>query len=92
MVPHPLDALLSASASPMPESGYGHLGSDPVDVAIAWLLANPVVTSPIIGPRSIAQLDGAPRALEVSMPSDVLAKLDEIFPGPGGQAPEAWAW
>lgn len=68
------------------------IGSDPAVVALAWLLANPVVTAPIIGPRSVAQLDGALRAFEVSMPPEVLAKLDEIFPGPGGPAPEAWAW
>lgn len=68
------------------------MGSDPADVALAWLLANPVVTAPIIGPRTVAQLDGTIAALEISMTSDVLATLDEIFPGPGGPAPEAWAW
>lgn len=63
------------------------LGADPADEAIAWLLANPVVTSPIIGPRSV-RLDGALRALEVSMPSDVLAKLDEIFRARGARLPK----
>ncbi|MGZ8566296.1 MAG: aldo/keto reductase [Actinomycetota bacterium] len=68
------------------------MGSGPADVALAWLLANPVITAPIIGPRSVAQLDGALGALDVPMSSEVLARLDEIFPGPGGPAPEAWAW
>jgi aryl-alcohol dehydrogenase-like predicted oxidoreductase len=68
------------------------LGSDPAHVALAWLLANPVVTAPIIGPRTVAQLDDAVASLEVSLPTDVLERLDEIFPGPGGPGPEAWAW
>jgi aryl-alcohol dehydrogenase-like predicted oxidoreductase len=68
------------------------LGEEPADVAVAWLLANPAVTAPIIGPRTRAQLDGALRALDVTLSADVLAKLDAIFPGPGKPAPEAYAW
>jgi aryl-alcohol dehydrogenase-like predicted oxidoreductase len=68
------------------------LGEKPADVGLAWLLANPVVTAPIIGPRTAEQLDGSLRALEISLSPDVLKKLDEIFPGPGGAAPEAYAW
>jgi aryl-alcohol dehydrogenase-like predicted oxidoreductase len=68
------------------------LGERPADVALAWLLANPVVTAPIIGPRTVEQLEGSRRALDVKLQADVLAKLDEIFPGPGGPAPEAYAW
>jgi aryl-alcohol dehydrogenase-like predicted oxidoreductase len=61
-------------------------------VALAWLLHNPVVTAPIIGPRTVAQLEGAMRSLQIRLTEDVLAKLDEIFPGPGGEAPKAYAW
>lgn len=68
------------------------LGEVPANVALAWLLANPVVTAPIIGPRTKEQLDGTLRALEVPMSKETLEKLDEIFPGPGGAAPEAYAW
>ncbi|HEY2732146.1 MAG TPA: aldo/keto reductase [Polyangia bacterium] len=68
------------------------LGEEPADVALAWLLGNPVVTAPIIGPRTRAQLDGALRALELRLDAAVLAKLDAIFPGPGKPAPEAYAW
>ncbi|MDQ1598834.1 MAG: hypothetical protein QOD68_308 [Actinomycetota bacterium] len=68
------------------------LGENPADVGLAWLLAQPGVTAPIIGPRTMAQLDGAQRALKVRLTKDVLARLDEIFPGPGGPAPEAYAW
>jgi aryl-alcohol dehydrogenase-like predicted oxidoreductase len=64
----------------------------PANVALAWLLANPVVTAPIIGPRTLAQLDGALEALEVRLEPQTLARLHEIFPGPGKPAPEAYAW
>ena len=68
------------------------LGEQPADVALAWLLANPVVTAPIIGPRTLEQLEGALRALDVTLGDEVLGRLDSIFPGPGGAAPEAYAW
>ena len=68
------------------------LGEKPADVGLAWLLKNPVVTAPIIGPRTLEQLNGTLRALELILSEDALKKLDEIFPGPGGQAPEAYAW
>lgn len=68
------------------------LGERPADVALAWLLHQPAVTAPIIGPRTEEQLLGSMRALEVELSEEVLTKLDEIFPGPGGPAPEAYAW
>jgi aryl-alcohol dehydrogenase-like predicted oxidoreductase len=68
------------------------LGEEPATVALAWLLHNPVVTAPIIGPRTVAQLEAAVRATEVTLAPDVLKRLDEIFPGPGGEAPWAYAW
>jgi NDP-hexose C3-ketoreductase / dTDP-4-oxo-2-deoxy-alpha-D-pentos-2-ene 2,3-reductase len=64
----------------------------PGDVALAWLLANPVVTAPIVGPRTMEQLEGAIRALDVKIDDATLKELDAIFPGPGGPAPEAYAW
>jgi aryl-alcohol dehydrogenase-like predicted oxidoreductase len=74
------------------EALCGELGEQPADVAVAWLLHNPAVTAPIIGPRTMEQLTGSLRALEIKLNADALAKLDQIFPGPGGQAPEAYAW
>jgi len=68
------------------------LGERPADVALAWLLSNPVVTAPIIGPRTLEQFTGSLRSLEVRLADDVLRELDEVFPGPGGPAPEAYAW
>jgi aryl-alcohol dehydrogenase-like predicted oxidoreductase len=68
------------------------LGERPADVAIAWLLAQPVVTAPIVGPRTIEQLEGSLRAVDIHLEAEVLTRLDKIFPGPGGPAPEAYAW
>ena len=67
-------------------------GEAPAHIALAWLLHQPVVTAPIIGPRTPDQLHGTMRALELTLSKDVLKQLDEIFPGPGGAAPEAYAW
>jgi len=68
------------------------MGEKPADVALAWLLHNPAVTAPIIGPRTLDQLTGALRALKIKFDKASRKKLDEIWPGPGGEAPEAYAW
>jgi aryl-alcohol dehydrogenase-like predicted oxidoreductase len=68
------------------------LGKAPADVALAWVLSNPVVTAPIVGPRVMGHLEGALSALEVKLDDAAKKRLDEIFPGPGGPAPEAYAW
>jgi aryl-alcohol dehydrogenase-like predicted oxidoreductase len=68
------------------------LGEQPADVALAWLLRNPVVTAPIVGPRTLEQLTGSLRALEISLSDEQAAQLDQIWPGPGGEAPEGYAW
>jgi diketogulonate reductase-like aldo/keto reductase len=56
-------------------------------VALAWLLHQPAVTAPIVGPRTLEQLTGALRALDVTLDEKALGRLDEIFPGPGGRPP-----
>ncbi len=68
------------------------LGERPADVALAWVLANPAVSAPIIGPRTLAQLDESLHALEIPITAEIQARLDQIWPGPGGAAPEAYAW
>ncbi len=74
------------------ESFCDELDSQPADVALAWLLHQPGVTAPIIGPRTIEHLDGALRALDVKLGDKELSRLDQIWPGPGGPAPNAYAW
>lgn len=68
------------------------LGESPANVALAWLLHNPVVTAPIIGPRTFAQLNDSVHATEITLDAETLKQLDTIFPGPGGEAPNAYAW
>ncbi|WP_431898797.1 aldo/keto reductase [Nonomuraea sp. bgisy101] len=72
------------------------IGEDPADVGLAWLLTRDGVTGPIIGPRTVGQLDGSLRALAITLDEGTLARLDELFPPPGPNgakpAPEAYAW
>ncbi len=68
------------------------LGEEPANVALAWLLHNRAVTAPIVGPRTVAQLDGALRAPEIRLAPETMQRLHEIFPSPGRPAPEAYAW
>ena len=74
------------------EALCGRIGERPADVALAWLLHHKAVTAPIIGPRTMEQLEGAMRALDLALNQETLKQLDDIFPGPGGAAPEAYAW
>lgn len=79
-------------------------GHHPADVALAWMLHNPAITSPIIGPRTGEQLANSLRALEIKLTESDLQALDRIWPGPKGPtdqgladfnaqaAPEAYAW
>jgi aryl-alcohol dehydrogenase-like predicted oxidoreductase len=68
------------------------LGEEPANVALAWILHQPALTGPIIGPRTMDQLTGSLRALEIRLSAETLERIDRIWPGPGGQAPEAYAW
>lgn len=74
------------------ENFCAEMGEQPADVALAWLLHNPVVTAPIIGPSNVEQLTGSLRALDIRLTAEQLKRLDNIWPGPGGPAPEAYAW
>jgi aryl-alcohol dehydrogenase-like predicted oxidoreductase len=67
------------------------LGEEPANVALAWLLHQEGVTGPIIGPRTMAHLDGAERAVTLRLDDDVLKRLDDLFPG-YRSAPEHYAW
>ncbi|MGI8696648.1 MAG: aldo/keto reductase [Mycobacteriales bacterium] len=73
------------------ESLCEDIGAEPGAVALAWLLAQPGVTGPIIGPRVMGQLDDAVGAVDLELSDDVLDRLDDIFPG-YQTAPEHYAW
>ena len=67
------------------------LGEEPATVGLAWLLHQEGVTAPIVGPRTLSQLDDAQHALALRLDADALARLDAIFPG-YKSAPEHYAW
>jgi aryl-alcohol dehydrogenase-like predicted oxidoreductase len=73
------------------EAFCAEIGQEPGDVALAWLIHQPAVTAPIIGPRTLEQLDAAERAVELKLDESALARLGEIFPG-HKTAPEDYAW
>jgi aryl-alcohol dehydrogenase-like predicted oxidoreductase len=67
------------------------LGEEPATVALAWLLHQDGVTAPIIGPRTVGQLDAAQPALGLRLEDSFRKRLDDIFPG-YQTAPEHYAW
>lgn len=73
------------------EDFAAELGHEPGHVALAWLLAQPAVTAPVVGPRTLDHLHSAVAALDVRLEPKALDRLDQIFPG-HRQAPEAYAW
>jgi aryl-alcohol dehydrogenase-like predicted oxidoreductase len=68
------------------------LGESEANVALAWTLVHPAMTGPIIGPRTLEQLENSLRVVEIVLDEAALQRIDEIFPGPGGSAPQAYAW
>lgn len=68
------------------------VGESESNIGLAWLLANPALTAPIIGPRTLGQLENALRSVEIIINEETNRELDSIFPGPGKPAPEAYAW
>lgn len=80
------DALESAAAA---AAGFGLTLAQ---AAIGWLLAQPVLTAAIVGPRTADQLVQLATSLDGHDDRGALwAQLDALFPGPGA-APEAYAW
>jgi aryl-alcohol dehydrogenase-like predicted oxidoreductase len=67
------------------------LGGKPADVALAWLLRNPVVSTAIVGAMTVEELKADLGALSVQLDDEVAQRLDQIWPGPG-EAPQAYAW
>src|SRR3954453_401518 len=73
------------------EAFADELGHEPGELALAWLLHQPAVTGPIVGPRTMQQVESAVRAVDIKLDEKALARLDEIFPG-YKTAPEDYAW
>lgn len=68
------------------------IGESEANVALAWTLMHPAMTAPIIGPRTLEQFLNTLRVVDIKLTEDIMKRLDEIFPGPGGEAPQAYAW
>ncbi|MBX0299225.1 aldo/keto reductase [Cryobacterium sp. 1639] len=73
------------------EDFAAELGHEPGDLGLAWLMHQDAVTAPIIGPRTMDQLNAGLRAVDVKLDQAALQRLDEIFPG-YKTAPEDYAW
>ncbi len=56
------------------------LGVSLAEYALAWTLANPVVTAPIIGPRLMEQLESVLRVPEIHIPAEHLKRIDQLVP------------
>ncbi len=74
------------------EALCSELGQPPERIALAWLLKNPIVTAPIMGPRTIDQLRDGLNVLSVTLDDDAWKNVEDIWPGPGGESPEAYSW
>ena len=51
-----------------------------IEMALAFVLAHPAITAPIIGPRTMEQLESQLGAADVTLSDDVLDRIDEIVP------------
>jgi aryl-alcohol dehydrogenase-like predicted oxidoreductase len=67
------------------------LGTEPATLALAWLLHQKAVTAPIVGPRTMEQLESYLGSLELKLSAETLSTLDEIWPG-HKTSPEDYAW
>ena len=67
------------------------VGEVEANVALAWTLSNPAITSVIIGPCSVEDLNELLRSAQIELDKPTLDRIDEIFPGMGGTAPEAYS-
>jgi aryl-alcohol dehydrogenase-like predicted oxidoreductase len=64
----------------------------PENVAQAWILNNTAVSCTVCGPRTKKHIEQSLRVPNIVLDDETIMKLDVIFPGPGGAAPEAYAW
>ena len=63
-----------------------------IELALAFVMRHPAVTAPIIGPRTMEQLDSQLPALETSLSDDVLDRIDEIVPPGLNVNPDERGW
>jgi len=75
------------------------IGEEERNVAIAWVLSKPGLSSAIVGVRSVEQIQGLLRAAELKLAQETIDRLDALFDIGAGrglrnnkEAPEAYAW
>ncbi len=68
-----------AAAAQFVELAHAH-GFEPAPLAARWVIDQPGVTAAITGPRTAAHLETALAALELAIPPETAAALDELFP------------
>ncbi|MCK9793754.1 aldo/keto reductase [Isoptericola sp. 4D.3] len=83
-----LDAAASSVVEAVATAADG-LGRAPLEVALAWLLARDTVASAIVGARTPAQLRASLAALDLDLPDEVHAALDDVS-APEVGYPERW--
>jgi aryl-alcohol dehydrogenase-like predicted oxidoreductase len=57
-----------------------HKGSTVSQLALGWVVQQPHITSPIIGPRTLEQLEDNLKAVELELNKDDLARIDKLCP------------
>jgi 1-deoxyxylulose-5-phosphate synthase len=53
-------------------------GMSPVTLAVAWVLANPAITAPLIGASRADQLSASIAAADVKLPAEIKKRLDDL--------------
>ena len=65
-------------------------GLTEAEASMAWLLSRPGLTAPLVGPRTVGQLEDMIRTAEITLPQELLRRMDQLFPAPAAEAPKAY--
>lgn len=57
-------------------------GHHPASLALAWVASHPAVTAPLVGARSLEQLEPCLRALEIDCTPELRAEISALSPEP----------
>lgn len=66
-------------------------GMTEAEVSMAWLLSRPGLTAPLVGPRTVKQLEDSIQAADRRLPQELLEQIERLFPGPIAEAPMAYS-
>jgi len=58
------------------DAAAADVGASQAQVALAWIMAHPLITAPLASATSVAQLDELMAAARLELPADVIARLD----------------